>query len=300
MKLAEWLTHARACAMTTLRVQSPRGHELLRGALTAFDAEAVEERCKEDAAELSAESRHEYVVIVEGESGSMDRFSVRVAGGKRKPGEADAHVVEPERVNTAAQINGHLLRALVDVVKSHTALAMKVAEGETEAGKELRRTQRTAFKAIEAETVRDMVKFEHERASKGGVSDLLLKEGLDFGKLALSKFLPAAASATLDQFRETLTPEQLDKLDALLGTKVVRSLLAATTPDAFVKVAMGIDPAVFQQVMGELSDHQQKLLTGAIAAAYERAMKAMQDAEAKAAAAKEKPAAPSTANGAAS
>ena len=101
--LAAFLESAKQCGWSRVRVLSPRGYELVRAQLAQLDAEGIEARVTTDAAPLPARSHHEYIVIVEDESGQgTDRHTLRVRGGEH-PRDDGEHIVEPTQVTKPDQ-----------------------------------------------------------------------------------------------------------------------------------------------------------------------------------------------------
>src|SRR5579885_785136 len=121
MKLSDFLSDAKRCGFSRVRVISPRGHDLVHGTLSAndgegLDAKGIEARIAADAERLPADAQHEYTIIAEGDAGRFDRFPLFVHGGLRSK-DGDEHRVEPSTVRDSATALGHMCRVAVDLSK---------------------------------------------------------------------------------------------------------------------------------------------------------------------------------------
>lgn len=277
MKLDAFLTSATQCGCSRFRVQSPRGYELLRGNLGDLDAEAIFARMTADAQSLTANVLHEYVITVEDETGQRsDRRAERVRGGETA--REEGHHVEPSQAGSSNAALGHMVKLCVSLATTVQELAKRIADGDTEAMKELRRTQRQALKSGEADVQRAIIEWkrEDEKDSRANTRHLL-DEVLGFGKLVAGRMSPEAASAVLAEFKDSLDDEQLAKLDALLGSAVLRKLLATSTPAKFVDVCLTLPPEQFQGLEPIMTEKQKKLIQGAIAGELQKRAKASEE-----------------------
>ena len=185
-----------------------------------------------------------------------------------------------------------MVKLCVSLATTVQELAKRIADGDTDAMKELRRTQRQALKSGEADVQRAIIEWkrEDEKDSRANTRHLL-DEAIDFGKMVAGRMSPDAAGAVLGEFKESLTEEQLAQLEAIFGAATLRKLLAASSPAKFADVCMAVTPEQFAALEPVLNDKQRRLIQGAIASELQKRAKANE--------AKETPPASKT-NGAAS
>jgi hypothetical protein len=281
MKLAAFLGSAKQCGRTRVRVQSPRGYELVRAPLAQLDADGIEARVTTDAEPLPAGTFHEYFVFVEDDNGTAtDRYGYRVRGGEH-PKEEGTHFVEPSQAGSSNAALGHMVKLAVSLAGTVQELAKRIADGDTEAMKELRKTQRQALKSGEADVQREIIawKREDEKDSRANTR-YLLGEAIDFGKMVAGRMSPEAAAAVLGEFKESLSEGQLAKLEELVGAPMLRKLLAASSPAKFTDLCMTLDPEKFQGMGNILDEKQQRLIQGAVAGEMQKRAKTSEAKEA--------------------
>lgn len=269
-ELATWLDQCAKASLVRLQLRAPGESLVTSCAIGETDAEQLEADARNDATELPPRAEpYTYRLTASSDDGVKIRaFKLAVRGTRplATAGDDKAADVVPEKIGSATAALGHVTKALIETSRHNREMADRASQRSAEELREMRGlvgdllklTRRLAgqvgedsmTKIVELEIGRQKIESENKRDLFQGL--------ISVGKGVASKFLPPAAAATT--LIESLRPEQLEKLYALLGPKRASALLAARTPEQIRPAVLAIEAAEFPAILDMLDEGQKAIV----------------------------------------